>query len=180
MSKSKAAFTSPQGIAVYPWLNNPDTQFDAAGQYKCALRMTPAEAKPFVDAVTQVAEEEFGAKAKTAKLPFKTDPDTGDVIVNTKSKYKPKFIDSQGAPINDNNVPSIFGGSEVRLAGTIYPYQGQGIGISLQLGAVQLISVAERTNTQGSFSFEPVKDGFVAANDNEASSEDGGGSGYNF
>ena len=174
----KHAFTSPKGVAVYPWLNSPDTQFDATGQYKVNLRMTKEAAKPIIDAVKEAANDAFGAKAKSARMPFKTDEETGDIIMVTKSKYKPKFVDSAGGVIAENSVPQIFGGSEIKVAGSIYPYTGQGVGISMQLGAVQLITLAERSNTQSSYSFEPVKDGFVAANDNEeGASED---SGYNF
>lgn len=180
MSQQKKAFTSPSGTAMYPWLNTPDTQFDATGQYKCNLRMTPEQAKPLIDQVKQVANDTFGAKAKSAKLPFKNDEETGDVILITKSKYKPKFVDSQGATIGDHSVPQIFGGSELKLAGSMYPYNAGGsIGVSMQLGAVQVINVAERSNQSGSYAFEPVKDGFVAANDNEAPSDEDGGS-YNF
>ena len=180
MSQTKKSFTSPSGIAMYPWLNTADTQFDATGQYKCNLRMTPEQAKPLIDQVKEVANDTFGAKAKSAKMPFKKDDETGDVILITKSKYKPKFVDSQGATLAEHAVPQIFGGSELKLAGSMYPYNAGGsIGVSMQLGAVQVISVAERSNQSGTYSFEPVKDGFVAANDNEAPADEAGGD-YNF
>ena len=93
---SKLMFKTPRGIAMYPYLNRPDTQFDTNGKYKVNLRMKKEDAKPLVDAVKKAAEEEFGAKAKSAKLPFKTDEDTGDLIVVTGSKFVPKMLDSQG------------------------------------------------------------------------------------
>jgi len=179
MSNKKLAFTSPQGVAVYPWLNVPDTQFDTAGQYKVKLRMNKDDAKPIIDMVKKAANDAFGDKAKSAKLPFTNDPETGDIIMASKSKFAPSFCDSTGAVIADGNKPQIFGGSEIKLAGTIYPYNtGGNVGISLQLGAVQVIKLAERSGGGGQASFAPVEDGFVAANDNTPSDEDGGD--YNF
>ena len=94
MQNKKPAFKTPKGTAMYPYLNTPDTQFDTTGQYKVNIRMSKDEAKAFVDEVKQVANDAFGDKAKTAKLPFKTDQDTGDLIVITKSKFQPKFVDA--------------------------------------------------------------------------------------
>jgi hypothetical protein len=34
----KNLFTTPKGVAQYPWLNIADTQYDAAGKYKSNLR----------------------------------------------------------------------------------------------------------------------------------------------
>ena len=179
MSSKKQAFTTPAGTAVYPWLNVPDTQFDSAGQYKVKLRMKKDDAKPLIDAVRQAANDAFGDKAKSAKLPFQNDPETGDVIMAAKSKFKPQLVDSTGAVIPQGNEPQIFGGSELKLAGVMYNYNSGGnIGISMQLGGVQVINLAERSGGGGAISFEPVSDGFVASNDNEPSDSDGGD--YNF
>ena len=82
----KATFKTPLGIAQYPWLNNPDTQFDSAGQYKVNLRLSQEEAKPLMDEVKKAAKAAFGDKAKSATLPFVKDEETGDVIIKTKSK----------------------------------------------------------------------------------------------
>ena len=74
----KAIFKTPTGVAQYPWLNNPDTQFDHAGQYKVNLRLSPEDAKPLMDEVREAAAEAFGDKAKSASLPFVQDADTGE------------------------------------------------------------------------------------------------------
>ncbi len=164
---SKLMFKTPRGIAMYPYLNRPDTQFDTNGKYKVNLRMKKEDAKPLVDAVKKAAEEEFGAKAKSAKLPFKTDEDTGDLIVVTGSKFVPKMLDSQGTTIPPHNAPEIFGGSELILGGNMYAYNAGGsIGISMQLGGVQIISLADSINGQG-LTFDKVEDGFVASNDDQ-------------
>ena len=48
--------------------------------------MTKEDAKPLIDAVRKAANDAFGDKAKSAKLPFQNDPETGDVIMAAKSK----------------------------------------------------------------------------------------------
>lgn len=174
---NKQTFKTPRGTAMYPWLNKPDTQFDSAGQFKVNLRMKKEDAKDLIDAVKQAAEDAFGSKAKSAKLPFKTDEDTGDIIAVTKSKYQPQVRDSQNNVIPPHRLPDIFGGSELVLGGTMYCYNAGGsIGVSLQLGGVQVIKLAENSSAQG-LSFEPVKDGFVA---NQDSSDGGLEAGYDF
>ena len=94
----------------------------------------------------------------------------------TKSKFQPKFVDSTGQLISTNNVPQIYGGSTLKLAGTIYPYTAGGrIGVSLQLAGVQIIELSEGSGV--GVAFEAEEGGFVAANDNAPSR---GGKAYNF
>ena len=161
----KTTFKTTKGIAMYPWLNKADYQFDSNGQFKVNLRVSKADAKQLMDATKEAAAAAFGDKASKAKLPFKTDEETGDIIIVTKSKFKPKFMDSTGALISENNVPPIYGGSTLKLAGTVYPYSAGGnVGVSLQLAGVQIIELSEGSN--GGITFEAEGDGFVAANDN--------------
>jgi len=175
-NKKKLLFTTPKGIAMYPWLNKADFQFDSNGQFKVNIRLPKAEAKQIMDDCREVANDAFGDKAKQAKMPWKDDPDTGDVILVTKSKFRPKVMDSTGALISDNNVPPIFGGSVLKVAGTKYPYSAGGsVGVSLQLAGVQIIELSEGSN--GGISFEAEEGGFVAANENDEGAQ---GAGYNF
>lgn len=175
--QKKLTFNTSKGIAMYPWLNKADYQFDSNGQYKVNLRVSNDDAKPLMDAVRQAAKDAFGAKAANARLPFKTDEDTGDTIIVTKSKYKPKFVDSSGQIISENNVPAIYGGSTLKLAGTMYPYTAGGnSGVSLQLAGVQIIELSE--GNAGNFNFASEEGGFVAANDNEPQDAEEGD--YNF
>lgn len=168
-------FKTPKGTAMYPWLNVADTQFNNEGIFKVNLRMSPDEAKPIVDEIKEIAKEAFGNDAKTATLPIKKDEDTGDVILMTKSKFKPRFVDSQGEQIAEDAVPTIFGGSELKVGGQLYPYKAGGRhGVSLQLGAVQIISLADSSYGAG-VTFEAEKDGYVFANDNDNQAGD-----YNF
>lgn len=166
-SKKKLTFKTSKGVAMYPWLNKADYQFDSAGQFKVNLRVSKADAKALQDAAKQAANDAFGDKAKNARLPFKTDEETGDIIIVTKSKFKPKFMDSTGALISENNVPPIYGGSTLKLAGTIYPYSAGGnVGVSLQLAGVQIIELS--AGSDGGISFEAEDDGFVSASNDNA------------
>ena len=134
MTTKKMTFRTSKGVAMYPWLNKADFQFDSNGQFKVNLRMPADEAKELMDQVKAAANDAFGTKAKSARMPWKTDSETGEMVLVTKSKYKPKFVDSSGQVISENNVPPIYGGSTLKLAGTIYPYTAGGNnGVSLLL-----------------------------------------------
>ena len=162
---NKVKFMSQKGTAQYPWLNRPDTAYHAEGQYKVNIKMSPSDGAELMKAAQQFANDNFGTKGDSAKMPWKIDTETGEVVFTAKSKYKPKFVDSRGQIIAEDKVPQIFGGSELKMSGNFYPYSNNGNGVSLQLGAVQIITLAESTT---STAFAPVDDGFVASNDNGA------------
>jgi hypothetical protein len=178
MSKmKKMIFKTPTGKAMYPYLNRPDTQFDSEGKYKVDLRLKKEEAAGLLADIRKAAKEAFGDKADTATLPFEMDADTGEVIVKTKSKYRPQICDSTGQVLPEHKVPNIFGGSQLVLGGTLTHYTAGGRhGISMQLGGVQIVNLTENANTAG-IAFAPVEGGFVAANDNDEASEEAA---YNF
>ena len=101
-----------------------------------------------MEEVREAAKEAFGEKAKSATMPFVQDADTGEYIFKTKSRYQPKAWTATGKVIPTGQLPQIFGGSEMSLAGTLFPYQAGGRhGISMQLGAVQLVKLSESSNT---------------------------------
>ena len=177
---NRQSFKTPRGIAMYPYINLPDTQFDAVGQYKVNLRMKKEDAKELIEEVRSLAAQAFGDKAKSARLPFKTDPDTGDIIAVTKSKYQPRCEDSQTNVIPPERLPDIFGGSELVVGGTISAYdKGGNHGITMQLGSVQLVKLAQ-SNAAQAVQFEPVEGGFVANNDVEPVTEAAAEGDYNF
>ena len=174
----KNLFTTPKGVAQYPWLNTADTQYDANGKYKCNLRVGVADAKDLMAQLKAAASEEFGSKANTARMPFKVDQETGEVVFSASSKYQPRFVDTTGQLIEEGQAPQIYGGSTLKLAGSLYCYNsgGAGIGISLQLSGVQIIDLAPPKSIQ----FEAEEGGFVAANDNGGSDDSDGEVQYNF
>ena len=174
----KINFVTPRGVAAYPYITRAEFEYDAQGVYKTKLTMPEADAAPLVKMIQDAADSEFGAKAKTARLPFKKLEDTGEIEFSTKSKFKPKVVDSTGKMIPDGAIPTIYGGSTLKVAGTIASYSTAGNnGISLQLGGVQIIELSEGSGV--SVQFEAEEGGYVAAsaNDNQASSD---GAAYNF
>ena len=169
-ASKKPTFMTSRGQAVYPWLNKPDTQFDANGVYKCQLKMKPEDAKELVDKMKAVANDEFGKNVSKAKMPYKKDEETGEIVFTAKSKYQPKFVDTTGQIIPEANVPNIFGGSTLKLSGNIGTYDvGANKGVSLQLGHVQIIDLVEGT---GSNPFGKEEGGFVAKKGDDAGNDE--------
>ena len=177
-NKKKMLFTTPKGTAMYPWLTRPDTQFHPDGQYKVNVRMSKEDAQQMLDDIREAANDAFGDKAKNANMPWKTDTDTGEIVLITKSKFAPRLVDSSGQVIPDAKAPQVNSGSTIKAAGTMYPYNAGGkIGISLQLAGVQIIELAKRGD--GDMGFGNEGDGFISANDNSSDGGNGDAS-YNF
>ena len=174
----KITFSTPKGIAAYPYITRADFEYNPEGIFKTKIKMSAEDAAPLMKAIEQAAADEFGSKAKSARMPFKKLDDTNEVEFATKSKFKPKVVDSTGKTIPETAVPNIYGGSVIKVAGTIFPYNQNGnVGISLQMGGVQIVELAESMGA-ASISFDAEEGGFVAANDNGAEATDGAS--YNF
>jgi len=154
----RVKFVTNVGRCRYPYLHKPDKQFNPEGTYQCSLLVD--DIKELQKQCKQLAKDEFGVKAKV-RMPFSKDDETGENIVKVKSKFKPRFFDSDGAVINDDQIPVLFGGSVVRLGGFINPYAVSGNkGITLQLSKVQVIEpVSGNADTDG---FDKVEGGYVA------------------
>lgn len=174
-SLPKKNFMTPQATLAYAYLTKPDTAFDVDGVYKTDFKLMPDDAKPLLDEMRAVAKAAFGDGGAKVALPYKVDEETGELTFKTKSKYQPRFVDASGKGVDPGSMPPIFGGSEARLAGNIQAYDTSGNkGVTLQLAAVQVISIAEG---RGGADFGAVEGGFIAANDNAA---DADGASYNF
>ena len=156
---NRVKFTSNKGRAQYPWLNQPDTAFGGEPKYKTNLIVDDASA--LVEMINQVAESEFGKNWSKARLPYKTDEDTGETVFLTKSKYVPSFFDATGANLVGEQVPKIWGGSVLKVGGFIAPYEVSGSkGVTLQLTRVQVIDPVS-SGEQGGDGFDAVEGGFV-------------------
>ena len=82
----------------------------------------------------------------------------------TKSKYKPKFHDSKGSVIPENSIPPMYGGSVLKLKGTMTPYDtGSNWGVTMNLTAVQIIEPVSQP--QDSDGFDAEEGGFVVSKD---------------
>ena len=174
----KVSFTSARGTAVYPYLQpgRPDTPFDAnGGHYKVQVKVSADDAKPLMDMAREAAQEEFGKKASSASMPWKADETDGGILFTIKSRYQPRYCDASGKLIAEAQVPAIYGGSTLKCAGKIFPYEvGGRTGVSLQLSAIQIIDLAETT---AGVSFDAEEGAFLA---DEAAAAGGDAQAYNF
>lgn len=177
-------FTTPKGIASYPWLTKPDTKFKAAGEFSVRLKIPAEEAAGLVAMIEEAREKSaIDAKAenpkkqiKKADPPYKPELDdegneTGNLLFNFKQgaviKTKAgevinvtiRVFDAKGNPL----VGKIVGaGSTVKVAFQLNPfYTAQiGAGVSLRLKAVQVIDLIEpQGGSAESYGFEQ-EDGY--------------------
>ena len=184
MAQAPNVFTTPKGIAQYPWLSKPDTKFNEEGEYKVNLVLTKEDATPVIEQINaafaenlKVQMKENGKDIKTANPPYMNELDddgkpTGNVIIKFKSKalYPPAIFDAKGDVMKESNI---WGGSEIRVNGSIAPYYVKliGAGVSLRLRAVQAIQYVEGgTGSADRFGFEEVDGGFVQATSTKESS----------
>ena len=171
MAQQPVTFTTPQGVAQYPWLSKPDTKFSEEGDYKVNLIIAKEEALPTLKLINQVYAENYekevkkakGAEIKKAPPPFSEELDdagqpTGNIILKFKSKaaYKPAIFDAKGIPMIDSNI---WGGSELKVNGSVAAYYTPliGAGVALRLRAVQVIQYVEGgSGSADRFGFEAV------------------------
>ena len=45
---------TPRAIAVYPWLNRPDTKFNPDGDYKVTLKIEAEDAAPLITKLDKI------------------------------------------------------------------------------------------------------------------------------
>ena len=171
MAAARTNFRTYKGRAVYPWLNQPDTKFHKPdGIYKCGLRVPGDQAKEIMEAAMILAKEALGKKADNARMPWERDEETGEIVFKTKSKYKPKFHDSKGSVIPENSIPPMYGGSVLKLKGTMTPYDtGSNWGVTMNLTAVQIIEPVSQP--QDSDGFDAEEGGFVVSKDDANDAE---------
>lgn len=171
--KKLQMFKTPAGIAVYPWLNRADTQFNADGEYRVKLRVAGSEAEELI----KLIDTEFNKSLAKAKADFKNDSkklkkvkpcankpyqpaeddegeETGEMEFNFKMKaiIRPKDKDpiEQSPRLFDTKGKplgdvSIGGGSKIKVAFNIVPFYTVqlGAGVTLRLKAVQVIDLVE-------------------------------------
>lgn len=168
MAQQPNVFTTPKGVALYPWLSTPDTKFNEEGEYKVSLVLSKTAAQPLIDQINAVfaanlkeeMKKQKGKELKTANPPYSDQLDdagqpTGNVILRFKSKaaYKPAIFDAKGNVVVDSNI---WAGSEIRVNGSIAPYYTSmvGAGVALRLRAVQIITLVEGSSSADRFGFE--------------------------
>lgn len=171
----KPRFITPLGEANYPYLNKPDTKFDADGVYRVNLNLddTP-EFQALITKLEGILSEfkkeavEQGKKINGVKPLFETDEQTGRPYMKFKQKA---FIRSKkgGDPIevkiglfDKNNRPltdEIGRGSLIKVCFEAIPYHMAStkmIGLSYRVVAVQVRELRIRDNLDdgASYGFE--------------------------
>lgn len=192
-------YTTPLGVAQYPWLVEPDTKFNPDGDYKVNMlfaKWTP-ELKYIVNDLNQMLEEYYQAiitdpkYAKNASKIQKADIWEEDCDGNIVMKFKQKAIiksikgthevkipifDSKGKPLSDIKLG---GGSQIKLCFSAAPYyvpSTRMCGLSLRPVAVQVIELKEwaEGGTMEAYGFkdEDGYEGAGAAEDEDPPFED--------
>jgi len=196
MAEKKAKLpriTSPKGIAKYPWLSRPDTQFNTDGVYKVNLLIPADEASELcatLDAAADEAVKIARAAAKSpaiAKMVKRAEPytpalddqgeDTGNIEfkfkMNAKVTFKdgtvkpmkPFFFDAKGKPLAV--CPNVYGGSGLKVNFSPAPYfaaASKTAGVSLRINAIQIIDLVTSGGGNASgFGFAEEADGFDGA-----------------
>jgi hypothetical protein len=182
--------TTPKGIARYPYLATPDTQFSALGDYKITLDVPAEAAKELlltlrklhadnVDSITQKTGKapQITTTKQGVERPLPVDEITdkdGNAIVSFRFKMKPQYTTKTGDVVTQK--PTLFDskvqlmpvttmvgdGSAVKVSFTAAAYLAPiGAGVSLRLQAVQILELVKKRSS-ATDSFEVVDDAFVA------------------
>lgn len=174
--------TLPKGKAVYPYLNNPDYQFDELGVYQTRLSVPLEAAKPIIDKISAFFEDYAGKKLNPSdNTAFKLEEDdngerTGNVLFRVKAKNrrnrngelwdrKPKMVDAGGQPTKAH----VGGGSTIRIGCEMFAWEAAGKkGVSLQPMIVQVIDLVQDT---GKVSLEEfgikAEDGYTSSDEDQ-------------
>jgi hypothetical protein len=137
-------YITPTGTAVYPWLNKPDTRFDADGVYSVTLQLSKADTAP-INAVVKPLMN--GGKNNPIKAELDDQGEkTGNYLVKFKLKalVKPKKSEPfSQAPVlldEDGNrlTALIAGGSKMKVAYEPFAYSALGGGVSLRVKKVRI------------------------------------------
>lgn len=193
-------FVTPFGEAVWPKLNAPSTKFKAEGQFSCDLRLSDSDVEPinakmeaYRDEAVTKFKEIYPKKSKSIKagrMPLSAETDkegdeTGHTILKTtrvasgtrkdgsKWAFKPIIKDAKNQLVK--NPPPIWGGSEVRVATTVYGYIGQTdslVGIKLEIEGVQIKKLVSGGEAQEA-NFDDVDEGGWTSEGSEDEGSDG-------
>lgn len=183
--------TTGKGIAMYAYLQNPDTHFVSEGVYTLQLLLNPNEQstislidslkgilKTYIetdDRAKNAIEQAKKSKKTIEYIPLYGENDSGDYVFKFKQKarsvsksgveynFKVKVVDSQKMPMTEE----VGNGSKVRVCFTANPYVMMGrtltIGLSLRPVAVQVIELRDRTSGGDDFGFDCEESGFTSS-----------------
>lgn len=195
-------YVTDTGVAIYPYLIDPDTEYNAEGEYKVKLRLAPdaevydtkraslGSTQEFLDEMLEKAiekaKQENKGRIKEAEPPYQIDEDTGDLLVNFKLKatgttrdgkpftQSPALFDAKGKPFEGEEL---WGGSKLKVSFEVVPFYTKliGAGITLRLKAAQVIELRQGGGASADSYGFGEEEGYEeedAAMDNGFSSED--------
>ena len=185
MAQQKIKIVTPKATCVYPWLNKPDTKFNADGEYKVTLKVEAEDAAPLIKQLDEILKTYKEASIKrdpklsrfNVTTPYEEEIDdqgnlTGYYLFKFKQKAKiqthdGRSIDMKVAIVDASRTPTdaqIGGGSEVKIAATVIPYAmstNKAFGLALRPQAVQIINLVSPMNGNVVSMFDD-EDGFKA------------------
>ena len=139
--------TSAFGVAKYPHLNTPDTQFNSEGIYQVKLIVPAAEAQEDIKKTDQF---------KRAPKPYQI-LDDGNVQFHFKTKFKPTIVDHKKNPLPADKTIWSESILRVNYKPVGYYVAGTGLGCTLRMMGVQVKKLVEGSmGTQGFTEVEPV------------------------
>ncbi|WP_435088689.1 ssDNA-binding protein [Candidatus Pelagibacter bacterium nBUS_29] len=157
------------GEAKYPYVNQPDTEFNQDGVYHTKLLVDLEKARSDIKKIDDVIAQEVkkqhdldpNKKIVKANKPYKTIDDDlnipeGKVEFHFKSKFKPKLKDRKAEPLGDDI--QVWGGSilSVSYEPVGYNVAGTGIGCTLRMAGCQISKLEEGTSATSGF--KPVNE----------------------
>lgn len=187
-TKKKAArYITAKGIAQYPWIFEPDTKFDADGQYHIQLIVSKEDAKDMIQRLSTMLDEfkaqtEKEKNKKVGTMDFFEETPEGDSV---QFKFKQKRVlrrkdgstlevkipvfDSCGGAVSANSKMGT--GSTVKVCYSPMPYYNavtKSVGLSLRLVAVQVLNlVSYEGGDAKSFGFSEEEGGYVSTEDKD-------------
>ena len=149
MASKHQTHITPVGTAAWPWLNKPDTRFDADGVYQVKMIFNKKDIKPIQTIVDPLMD---GGKHHPIKPEMDDDGSpTGNYIVQFKMKarvktkngeaftQKPVLLDTLGNRVIDQ----VGAGSKLKIAYQAIPFnQGAG-GVTMRMQKVRIIDLVE-------------------------------------
>ena len=160
--QDKFIIKTPVVELAWPYLRQPDTQFDAIGHYKCDFLMTPEQANDFVQKIFEdprsiskgkpskpkgtKSEDKIKFRTKQkAKISYQKDGQTIETDMAPKLYY---IVDGKTLPYPDDS-PSPYSGSTGELEIEVAPFDGFGGGVTLRLRSVRLHDVVSSSGGSG-------------------------------
>ena len=148
-SKKNQIHVTPVGTAAWPWLNKPDTRFDADGIYQVKMIFNKKDIKPIKTIVDPLMD---GGKHHPIKPEMDDEGNpTGNHIVQFKMKarvktkngeeftQKPILLDTLGNRV----VDQVGAGSKLKIAYQAIPFnQGAG-GVTMRMQKVRIVELVE-------------------------------------